>query len=97
VSKIPFGAIVLTDFPFTDLTAAKRRPALVVSTPLIRLLDICAATALAGLICGVAPYGSYADSTRVFSLMVGSTVFLFNWIVLTIEPGILMTLLSSRY
>lgn len=29
---IPFGAIVLTDFPFTDLSAAKRRPALVVST-----------------------------------------------------------------
>jgi mRNA interferase MazF len=27
-----FGAIVLTDFPFTDLTAAKRRPALVIST-----------------------------------------------------------------
>ena len=31
MSKIPFGAIVLTDFPFTDLTAAKRRPGLVVS------------------------------------------------------------------
>lgn len=30
--SIPFGAIVLTDFPFTDLTAAKRRPALVIST-----------------------------------------------------------------
>jgi mRNA interferase MazF len=32
VSDIPFGAVVLTDFPFTDLTAVKRRPALVVST-----------------------------------------------------------------
>ncbi len=28
---VPFGAIVLTDFPFTDLTATKRRPALVIS------------------------------------------------------------------
>ncbi len=27
MSDIPFGAIVLTDFPFTDLSAAKRRPA----------------------------------------------------------------------
>jgi mRNA interferase MazF len=31
VTGIAFGAIVLTDFPFTDLTAAKRRPALVIS------------------------------------------------------------------
>ena len=30
--NIPFGTIVLTDFPFTDLTAVKRRPALVIST-----------------------------------------------------------------
>jgi mRNA interferase MazF len=28
---IRFGAIVLTDFPFSDLTATKRRPALVIS------------------------------------------------------------------
>ena len=28
---IPFGGIVLTVFPFTDLMASKRRPALVVS------------------------------------------------------------------
>jgi len=28
---VPFGTIVLARFPFTDLTGAKRRPALVVS------------------------------------------------------------------
>ncbi|HEY1614828.1 MAG TPA: type II toxin-antitoxin system PemK/MazF family toxin [Rhizomicrobium sp.] len=32
MTDIPFGAIVLADFPFTDLSATKRRPALVVST-----------------------------------------------------------------
>jgi hypothetical protein len=32
VTGIAFGAIVLTDFPLTDLTAAKHRPALVIST-----------------------------------------------------------------
>ena len=32
MTDIPFGAIVLTDFPFTDLSAVKRRPALVIST-----------------------------------------------------------------
>jgi mRNA interferase MazF len=32
VTGVHFGAVVLTDFPFTDLTAAKRRPALVIST-----------------------------------------------------------------
>ncbi len=37
---VPFGAIVLTDFPFTDLTAAKRRPALVVSTNNDRRRDV---------------------------------------------------------
>ncbi|MBF0332087.1 MAG: type II toxin-antitoxin system PemK/MazF family toxin [Alphaproteobacteria bacterium] len=37
---IPFGAIVLTDFPFTDLTTAKRRPALVVSTDNDRRSDL---------------------------------------------------------
>lgn len=37
---IPFGAIVLTDFPFTDLTATKRRPALVVSRDNDRRVDI---------------------------------------------------------
>ena len=40
MSQIPFGAIVLTDFPFTDLTAAKRRPALVVSTDNERRADV---------------------------------------------------------
>ena len=40
MSRIPFGAIVLTDFPFTDLTAAKRRPALVVSTDNDRRADV---------------------------------------------------------
>jgi mRNA interferase MazF len=40
MSAIPFGAIVLTDFPFTDLTAAKRRPALVISTNNDRRTDI---------------------------------------------------------
>jgi mRNA interferase MazF len=38
--RIPFGAIILTDFPFTDLTAAKRRPALVVSTDNDRRADV---------------------------------------------------------
>jgi mRNA interferase MazF len=40
VTGIPFGAIVLTDFPFTDLTGAKRRPALVISTDNDRRTDI---------------------------------------------------------
>jgi mRNA interferase MazF len=40
MSSIPFGAIVLTDFPFTDLTASKRRPALVISTDNDRRVDI---------------------------------------------------------
>lgn len=40
MSRIPFGAIVLTDFPFTDLTAAKRRPALVISTDNDRRTDV---------------------------------------------------------
>jgi mRNA interferase MazF len=40
VSDIPFGAIVLTDFPFTDLSASKRRPALVVSTHNNRRTDV---------------------------------------------------------
>jgi mRNA interferase MazF len=38
--SIPFGTIVLTDFPFTDLSAAKRRPALVVSTDNDRRSDV---------------------------------------------------------
>jgi len=37
---MPFGAIVLTDFPFTDLTAAKRRPAMVISTDNDRRPDV---------------------------------------------------------
>lgn len=40
MTDIAFGAIVLTDFPFTDLTAAKRRPALVVSTDNDRRPDV---------------------------------------------------------
>ena len=40
MTGIPFGAIVLTDFPFTDLTAAKRRPALVVSSDNDRRADV---------------------------------------------------------
>ena len=40
MTAIPFGAIVLTDFPFTDLSAAKRRPALVVSTDNHRCTDV---------------------------------------------------------
>ena len=40
MSRIPFGAIVLTDFPFTDLRAVKRRPALVVSTDNDRRADV---------------------------------------------------------
>ncbi len=37
---IPFGAIVLTDFPFTDLSATKRRPAPVISTDNERRTDV---------------------------------------------------------
>lgn len=40
MTGIPFGAIVLTDFPFTDLSSAKRRPALVVSTDNDRRTDV---------------------------------------------------------
>ena len=40
MSDIPFGAIVLTDFPFTDLSASKRQPALVVSTDNHRRTDV---------------------------------------------------------
>ena len=40
MTGIPFGAIVLTDFPFTDLSATKRRPALVVSTGNDRRTDV---------------------------------------------------------
>ncbi len=40
MTGISFGAIVLTDFPFTDLTAAKRRPALVISTGNDRRTDV---------------------------------------------------------
>jgi mRNA interferase MazF len=40
MSDIPFGTIVLTDFPFTDLSSVKRRPALVISTDNTRRLDI---------------------------------------------------------
>jgi mRNA interferase MazF len=40
MNDIPFGAIVLTDFPFTDLSSVKRRPALVVSTDNSRRTDI---------------------------------------------------------
>lgn len=40
MTGIPFGAIVLTDFPFTDLTAAKRRPALVISADNDRRTDV---------------------------------------------------------
>ena len=40
MTGIPFGAIVLTDFPFTALTASKRRPALVISKENERRTDI---------------------------------------------------------
>lgn len=40
MTAIPFGAIVLTDFPFTDLTATKRRPALIISTDNDRRTDV---------------------------------------------------------
>ncbi|CAA6603832.1 conserved hypothetical protein [Rhodospirillaceae bacterium LM-1] len=40
MTGIPLGAIVLTDFPFTDLTATKRRPALVISRENERRTDI---------------------------------------------------------
>jgi mRNA interferase MazF len=40
VTGITFGAIVPTDFPFTDLTAAKRRPALVIATDNDRRTDV---------------------------------------------------------
>ena len=37
---LPFGAIVLTDFPFTDLSSVKRRPALVISANNARRADV---------------------------------------------------------
>ena len=40
MTVIPFGAIVLTDFPFTDLTAVKRPPALVISRDNERRTDV---------------------------------------------------------
>ena len=40
MTGVPFGAIVLTDFPFTDLTASKRRPGLVISTDNDRRKDV---------------------------------------------------------
>lgn len=40
MTGIPFGTIVLTDFPFTDLSAAKHRPALIVSTDNVRRTDV---------------------------------------------------------
>jgi len=40
MSDIPFGTSVLTDFPFTDLSSVKRRPALVVSTDNARRTDV---------------------------------------------------------
>ena len=40
MTGISFGAIVLTDFPFTDLTAAKRRPAPVISSNNDRRTDV---------------------------------------------------------
>jgi mRNA interferase MazF len=40
MTDIQFGAIVLTDFPFTDLSSTKRRPALVVSAENARGSDV---------------------------------------------------------
>ena len=40
MTDIPFGAIVLTDFPFTDLSATKRRPALVISSDNMQRTDV---------------------------------------------------------
>lgn len=40
MTDIPFGTFVLTHFPFTDLSAMKRRPALVVSTDNERRADV---------------------------------------------------------
>ena len=37
---VPFGTIVLTNFPFTDLLSVKRRPAMVVSTDNDRRSDV---------------------------------------------------------
>ena len=37
---ISFGAVVLTGFPFTDLSSARRRPALGVSTDNSRRTDV---------------------------------------------------------
>lgn len=34
------GTIVITKFPFTDLTSAKRRPALIISNPSIEKEDV---------------------------------------------------------
>jgi mRNA interferase MazF len=40
VTELHFGAIIVADFPFTDLTTTKRRPALVISTDNDRRTDI---------------------------------------------------------
>lgn len=40
MTDIPFGTIVLTNFPFTDLSATKRRPAPVISKDNFRRSDI---------------------------------------------------------
>lgn len=40
MTSLSFGANVLTDFPFTDLTASKRRPALVISRENERRTDV---------------------------------------------------------
>jgi hypothetical protein len=40
MTGVPFGAIVLTDFPFTDLSASKRRLERVVSGDNDRRIDV---------------------------------------------------------
>ena len=40
MTSIEFGSIVLTEFPFTDLSSTKKRPALVVSTQNDRRTDV---------------------------------------------------------
>lgn len=65
MTGIPFGTIVLTDFPFTDFSAAKRRPALVVSTDNDRRTDVVVAFIISVLRAEVPDAASIAPTDRI--------------------------------